>query len=426
MTRFIISVVAVLINQMASAQGWEQQVSPTSNNLTSLVFVDTSNGWAVGDSGTIIHTTTGGIIWEVQSSGTMFNLTSVDFVDDNNGWVVGSSTIVHTTNGGSTWTIQISDTGYSLSCVDFVDANNGCAVGERVILNTTDGGTSWVPQTTEELLPLFGVDFVDTSNGWAVGGSCLGTECSFQIAHTTDGGGTWTVQLAGYDMYLPLLALDFVDANDGWAVGGHSNRGSVNRVVRRTTDGGQTWTEQNVHGLVPLNSVAFVDDDHGWAVGAGTVGFPNGIQECAILHSTDRGVTWAEFSDTGYTLACVDFVDARHGWTVGSGGKILRYNPSLQAPGEHSNLQPLSFSLSTYPNPFNPSTTIAYDLPKAGHIYLRVFDLLGRQVALLKDGFVDAGNHRMTFDGSGLASGIYFARLDAGKFSQTKKLMLLK
>jgi hypothetical protein len=55
-----------------------------------------------------------------------------------------------------------------------------------------------------------------------------------------------------------------------------------------------------------------------------------------------------------------------------------------------------------------------------------MFDVLGREVAVLKDGFVEAGTHRVAFDGSGLASGIYFARLDAGAFSQTQKLMLLK
>jgi hypothetical protein len=82
--------------------------------------------------------------------------------------------------------------------------------------------------------------------------------------------------------------------------------------------------------------------------------------------------------------------------------------------------------LEAYPNPFNASTTIAYDLPREGRISLRVFDLLGREVALLKDGLLEAGTHGETFNGSGLASGIYFARLDAGAFSQTKKLMLLK
>lgn len=95
---------------------------------------------------------------------------------------------------------------------------------------------------------------------------------------------------------------------------------------------------------------------------------------------------------------------------------------------DHNRTQlPRSCQLAqNYPNPFNATTTISYDLPQAGHVSLRLFELLGREVAVLKDGFVEAGSHRVTFDGSNLASGIYFARLDAGKFSQTMKLMLLK
>jgi hypothetical protein len=79
-----------------------------------------------------------------------------------------------------------------------------------------------------------------------------------------------------------------------------------------------------------------------------------------------------------------------------------------------------------YPNPFNSTTTIAYDLPIAGQISLRMFDLMGREVAILKDGFVEAGTHRVAFDGNHLATGIYFARLDAGPFVQTRKLLLVK
>jgi hypothetical protein len=94
---------------------------------------------------------------------------------------------------------------------------------------------------------------------------------------------------------------------------------------------------------------------------------------------------------------------------------------------ENRDALPSRFAIaSIWPNPFNPTTEIRYDLPLAGHISLRVFDLLGREMAVLKDGFVEAGTHRVTFDGGGLASGIYFARLDAEAFSQTKKLMLLK
>ncbi|MBI5058898.1 serine hydrolase [candidate division KSB1 bacterium] len=82
--------------------------------------------------------------------------------------------------------------------------------------------------------------------------------------------------------------------------------------------------------------------------------------------------------------------------------------------------------VQNYPNPFNASTTIAYNLQMTGYVSLRVFDLLGREVAVLEDGVVQAGMRRVTFDGSDLASGIYIARLDAGANSQATKLMLLK
>lgn len=79
-----------------------------------------------------------------------------------------------------------------------------------------------------------------------------------------------------------------------------------------------------------------------------------------------------------------------------------------------------------YPNPFNPETNIVFDLVDEGFVSLRVFNLMGQEVAIVVNASLEAGRHIMTFDGSGLVSGIYLARLDAGEFSQTKKLMLLK
>jgi len=88
-----------------------------------------------------------------------------------------------------------------------------------------------------------------------------------------------------------------------------------------------------------------------------------------------------------------------------------------------------------YPNPFNPSTTIRFDLPRASAVSLRVFDLLGREVALLVDGQKQAGSYQIPFDGSGLASGVYFYRLRVDPaegsglrtpFIATRKLLLLK
>lgn len=88
---------------------------------------------------------------------------------------------------------------------------------------------------------------------------------------------------------------------------------------------------------------------------------------------------------------------------------------------------PEQFTLSNnYPNPFNPTTVISYQLPEASQVTLRVFDMLGREVAILVNGRVSAGEHEVQFDASNLSSGLYIYRLQAGEFIQTKKMMLIK
>lgn len=88
---------------------------------------------------------------------------------------------------------------------------------------------------------------------------------------------------------------------------------------------------------------------------------------------------------------------------------------------------PTSFSLQpVYPNPFNPSTTIRFSLPERAYVELKVFDRLGREVARLVDGTIEAGRHEVLFNAPALPSGVYFARFSAGGFSQTRRLTLLK
>jgi hypothetical protein len=79
-----------------------------------------------------------------------------------------------------------------------------------------------------------------------------------------------------------------------------------------------------------------------------------------------------------------------------------------------------------YPNPFNPSTTIRYALPRRSQMRLTVFDVLGQEVLVLVDGEVEAGYHEVQFDAGILSSGVYFYRLHAGDYAQTKKLLLLR
>jgi hypothetical protein len=122
-----------------------------------------------------------------------------------------------------------------------------------------------------------------------------------------------------------------------------------------------------------------------------------------LLDNVSRSDSWADF----------DFVriNANHSVTSVSG----------------TQMKPTVFSLAqNYPNPFNPSTNISYTLKNNTKVRLSVFDLLGREVAVLANEIQTAGPHEVTFSANGLSSGIYFYKLQAANGVITKKMMLLK
>ena len=100
-------------------------------------------------------------------------------------------------------------------------------------------------------------------------------------------------------------------------------------------------------------------------------------------------------------------------------------NPNSVPPEAHAHAR--EFALyQNYPNPFNPSATITYELPKSSMVRLSVYDMLGREVSVLVNERRDAGVHEVKFDAAGFSSGVYFYRLTAGSFFQTRKLLLLR
>ena len=95
--------------------------------------------------------------------------------------------------------------------------------------------------------------------------------------------------------------------------------------------------------------------------------------------------------------------------------------------GDRGSVIPEVFSLfQNYPNPFNPSTEISFGLPEDSYVTLKVFNALGQRVVTLVDGKREAGSYRVTWDGSGLPSGIYFYRLETEGFVKTRKMLLMK
>lgn len=107
--------------------------------------------------------------------------------------------------------------------------------------------------------------------------------------------------------------------------------------------------------------------------------------------------------------------------------RIRVSDPTVAVESRDSEILPTEFSLSqNYPNPFNPSTVIRFQLPVNSHVTLKVYDVNGREVATLVDDEMAAGNHAVTFSPNHTASGLYFYKLTAGKFSQIRKAVLMR
>ena len=112
-------------------------------------------------------------------------------------------------------------------------------------------------------------------------------------------------------------------------------------------------------------------------------------------------------------------------WVPGWSNDGESFEPYLT--GAWQDAVPTEYTLGqNYPNPFNPRTSIRFGLPQAGWVKLSVYDLLGRQVAVLADGPREAGQHQIAFDASALASGIYLYRLEAGDYTAVRKMILMK
>jgi hypothetical protein len=106
---------------------------------------------------------------------------------------------------------------------------------------------------------------------------------------------------------------------------------------------------------------------------------------------------------------------------------LVKLESGTGAVDDDERISPREFFLGqNYPNPFNPSTTIRYGLPSRAHVSLAVFNTLGQQVSVLQNGEQEAGYHEVKFDGANLPSGIYLYRLQAGSFTETKKVILVR
>ncbi len=201
-----------------------------------------------------------------------------------------------------------------------------------------------------------------------------------------------------------------------------------------STDGGTSWTavsgnlEQNADGTgngPSVRSVRILDLNGSKIYYAGT---STGLYATTSLNG--MSTEWIQQAAASIGMVDAEAIDTRNNdgtVAVGTFGAGV-FSTKVLATGvnEQKNV-PLSYSLSqNYPNPFNPSTKIKYSVAKSELVKLTVYNILGQQVSTLVDKVQPAGNYEINFDASKLSSGVYLYRLDAGNFTNVKKMILIK
>lgn len=261
--------------------------------------------WAVGSSGTVLHTTDGGATWPAQASGVADNLLNVHMVDPSTGWVVGdNSRVLRTTDGGSNWTLQTpGGAAANYRDVDALDASTAWVVGSGgAMRRTDDGGATWTVVSGGPAGDVTGVAMLSPTT------VVVTTATPREIWRTTDRGVTWT--LASTAGTCNWYSIDAASPTVLFASGCSNN-------LARSSDGGQTWTVRtdgwnegdDTVAISPM--IAYFSD-----VGGGIDRTEDGLVTLPF-HPTP--VVIADNRVTGIAAAGADTV-----WAVGDSGTISR------------------------------------------------------------------------------------------------------
>ncbi len=330
----------------------------------------------------------------------------ISMIDKNNIWL-GTYTgkIVKLTNNYQNVKLQFSDTTrtHFMNYIEMFDSKNGVAMGDAptrskpiLILKTTNGGLDWEAIDNNVIGLVSGdgwrrIDFIDMNNGYFF--SSRSSLLDQKLFKTTDGGNFWNTIAKPF----PLIdVMKFYNKNIGLAAF------HPYKYIYKTLDGGVGW-----------DSIKFVFS--GWVE---DIEFIPGSSSKVWLtdyynlyFSKDTGTSWTKVNVVDTTLRGMDiiFLDENVGWLLCGNGVVYRTtNGGGVITSENNEWDKIQneFSLEqNYPNPFNPATTITFSVPSVGaehvqplHVLLKVYDLLGREIATLVNEEKAPGNYEVKFD----------------------------
>ncbi len=284
-----------------------------------------------------------------------------------------------------------------------VDGGGGCGEG---LYKSTDGGDSW----HEEYNTGVSTIAMDPTNNDIV---YLGTTNLGYVSRSEDGGNSWTLISPSYDNAFVYNVWDLdVDKND--------------QVFAATSSGlfkwggNENWTL--VKGFPTTNTTAIVINNH-----PEPPEYYVGTSGDGIFFSNDGGLTWTSYNNGLKKLSITKLVIGKSNLFAGTiNGGVWSTDLLVGIDDEKVSIPTEYNLLQNYPNPFNPTTAIRYSIPEHSNVTIKVFDVLGRKVSTIVNKSLLQGNYEVEWDASELTSGIYFYRMQAGEFVESKKMILLR
>jgi photosystem II stability/assembly factor-like uncharacterized protein len=323
-------------------------------------------------------------------------------------FALGWNDVYGSRDNGGTWAKIEIQSGYFWAHALAVSGTTWFAGGEiweeahqlGGIYRSTDNGLTWSKMFSGDGNNIIESMIIIGSDVYAIGDQYL--------IRSTDNGVTWKIAANGMIVLPGRLA-----------VSGSSLIICTPVSIFRSDDNAVTW-KPIVAGLPP----------NPWVDVLAVVGTKIivSISGSGSFLSTDNGEHWVNI---GSTLSPITAF-AASGSNVFAGSAqhgVWKRPVSELVTGVHPNAtqSPLSFDLEqNYPNPFNPSTTIAFSLPSRAFVTLKIFDVMGRDVATVVSEELHAGPYSRSWDATGYPSGVYFYRLQAGAYTETKRLILLR
>ena len=405
----------------------------TYSNVNSYAVVNEKTIYAgVSDVG-LEKTTDGGMTWHILVKGGSSQADNLK-VSRTNPQIVYTNTYMNggglstSTDAGVSWQThacgQWSFSEFDVAADDLTIYGNTSHVGNdgRIvggIVKSTDGGQHWdsVDFHISDINCVYQIA-IDPSNRDIVYALLWirGTSDRNIIVRSTDGGGHWTELADNLDRF----CLNPRKSNHIYYISNYASK----QVAYLSSDGGTSF--QPVAGGYRVVSVAADPkrDNIAYAL----------LLDGSVASSADTGMTWNIFS----TINWYSYLSNINAVSASDGGTLLLIETTTDGILSYKIEGPASVKATTetevshyalfqnYPNPFNPSTEIRFSISRLSMVTLKIYDLLGREVATLVNEERPAGNYGLKWDASNMPSGIYFYQLQAGAFVQTKKLVLVK